>query len=114
MQYLETNIESLQDKISRSIRDINEGGCIHFAYYFSKRLAELKIFHKILFVDIDPIDLTYNGFVPVNHVLVWIPEIGYVDGVVTHSSLESVIGFNHYRHLKPGLTKLDNFRKNCK
>ena len=73
---LEEKIHNLQDKISEEICLINCGGCIHFAYYFSRRLKELNIEHKIAFMDDYNIRLEYKNFEPVRHVMVYIPNIG--------------------------------------
>lgn len=73
-------IETMQVNISKSINYLNNGGCIHFAYYFSKALKSAGIPYKILLTNEEPIDIRYDYFDPVSHVMVQIPGIGYIDG----------------------------------
>lgn len=74
------HILSLQKKIKKQIEYINNGGCPHFAYYFSKKLIELKIPHKIVFLNDSEISLSKDKFSPCAHVCIYIPTIGYIDG----------------------------------
>lgn len=78
---LKDKILKMQDEIQENIENLNSGGCIHFAKYFSDHLTSLGISHKIFFgnywrrevISLDP-------FTPVSHVMVYINNIGYVDG----------------------------------
>lgn len=79
-------ISKLQKFNKRNICDLNQGGCIQFAYYFSKELKKLKVNHEVVLLDYSTIKKYYfEAFISVNHVLVYIPTIGYVDGINTYS-----------------------------
>lgn len=108
MKLLVDKISTLQSKISKSIYGINFGGCIHFAYYFSKRLKELNIDHKIVFTDYVPINLSYDQFTSVSHVAVYIKNIGYIDGEDIHE--DTSFKKQYIRHVKVSTKKLDAFR----
>lgn len=98
---LKKNIAQMQSNIRDEIYAINRGGCIHFAYYFSKRLHELKIPHKITFLYDDYMFSTkISEFESATHVLVYIPEIGYVDGETTYDKSELRGSHYHYRNRK--------------
>lgn len=106
---MEDKINKLQKEISKEIKFINQGGCIHFAYYFSKRLRELGIKHSIVFQHDTYFTLTYKNYIPSQHVVVYIEGIGYIDGESTMQSFEdgmSVVRFSE----RISLTKLDYFR----
>ena len=106
---MEDKINKLQKEISKEIKCINQGGCIHFAYYFSKRLRELGIKHSIVFQHDTYFTLTYKNYIPSRHVVVYIEGIGYIDGESTMQSFEdgmSVVRFSE----RISLTKLDYFR----
>ena len=108
---LEEKIHNLQDKISEEICLINCGGCIHFAYYFSRRLKELNIEHKIAFMDDYNIRLEYKNFEPVRHVMVYIPNIGLIDGTSIKKKNSFVRGTYYFKITDCSLKKLDNFRR---
>ena len=103
---LRERIIKMQNDIRFKIDCMNQGGCVHFAYYFSKRLRELGIDHKIAFGCYDKIDLTYNYYIPSAHLMVYIPEIGFIDGINTSNS----INYPRRRVVSMSLTKLDYFR----
>ena len=110
---MEDKINKLQKEISKEIKFINQGGCIHFAYYFSKRLRELGIKHSIVFQHDTYFTLTYKNYIPSQHVVVYIEGIGYIDGESTMQSFEdgmSVVRFSE----RISLTKLDYFRNKFK
>lgn len=107
---IEKQIMELQREIKNSIEDINLGGCIHFAYFFSKRLKELKINHYVVLINYNDSELSFNykKLHSVNHVMIFIPKIGYIDGEDTITSIPKE--FNHRRG-NPSIKKLDTFRK---
>jgi len=111
---LENKIAKLQKKLKRKIKYINRGGCIQFAYYFSKTLRELKVEHKVVFIDDEPISLTYNGFIPPTHVLIHIPNIGYIDGHDLYPRFGDIrneyFEEEYQRHVNISLKKLNKFR----
>ncbi len=108
MKKLRKQISSLQKQINIQIDCVNQGGCIHFAYYLSKRLNALGVRHKIVFGNHVPIDISYEHFQPVAHVMVYITGIGYVDGlnIVTDARKH----YNYLRHYQISEKKLDTFR----
>lgn len=112
---LEENIIKLQQKLKKNVKRLNNGGCIHFAYFFSKKLKELNVNHKIVFINEIPISISYNDFYPTVHVLIHIPEIGYIDGHDFFTRLEDVfIEYSeeeYYKHVKLSNKKLNTFRK---
>ena len=76
-EFLE-RIGEMQSDISERIASINYGGCIHFAHYFSKKLEELGVPHEICYAS------TWNDMSKAescSHVMIEIPEIGFVDGL---------------------------------
>lgn len=109
-------IFEMQAQIRRSIRCLNNGGCIHFAYYFSAALKTANVPHTIVLTNEDPIDLRYQHFQSVSHVMVHIPEIGYLDGYDYYPTERSYFGTwdieRYRRHVKLSNKKLNNFRNN--
>jgi hypothetical protein len=108
MKELEKQIKKLQKQITKQISDINHGGCIHFAYYFSKKLRELKIDHKVVLLDYDHIDVRYDHFGPVAHLMIYIEGVGYIDGEETFVSLRR--RYSYFKHTNLSIKKLDKFR----
>lgn len=105
-------ISNMQIDIKKSIKNINYGGCIQFAYYFSKALKKLGIQYRIVFLDYFTIpELTYDNFTPVHHVMVYIPEIGYIDGEETSIKAKE-FSSQFYRSALMSSKKLDYFRTN--
>lgn len=106
----------MQKDIKKSIALLNNGGCIHFAYYFSMALKKANIEHKIWLSNEDPIDIRYDYFNPVAHVMVFIPEIGYIDGYNLYSTKKSYSslwsGEKYSNHFKLSSVKLDKLRNN--
>lgn len=106
---MKDKINKLQKKISEKIECINYGGCIHFAYYFSKRLRELGIEHSVAFRHTIQFDLTYARYIPSEHVAIYIEGIGYIDGESTVQDFKE----DHYIvkvSKSISLKKLDYFR----
>ena len=64
---------------------LNNGGCVHFANFFSKKLTELGIEHSIIYFNYERVGRTYFTFSPVAHVAVKIKNVGVVDGFRTRS-----------------------------
>jgi len=112
----EETIKEMQSKIRTSIRHLNAGGCIHFAYFFSKALKSQGIGHSIFLCNQEPIDISYDYFESVSHVLVHIPKIGYIDGYDLYSTKKSYLNRYddevYHRHYKFSDRKLDKFRNN--
>ena len=109
MEPLSEQVSGLQKEIRKSIDALNSGGCINFAYYFSKKLRELNIDHKVVFTDYDKINFTYKKFVAVSHVLIYIDNIGWIDGEETYTN--DSFKKTYARQLKKiSLVKLNNLR----
>ena len=70
-------IQNIQKQISNP--QINNGGCIHFAYYLSKQLTERKIKHRVVGLVHSHLDLSDVQEIGCKHVVIYIPRIGYVD-----------------------------------
>jgi len=109
-------IETMQVNIKKSIRCLNNGGCIHFAYYFSKALKSANIPYKILLSNGDPIDIRYDFFDPVSHVLVQILGVGYIDGYDFYPEkgdyCDQFEEERYGRHYTMSLIKLNKLRSN--
>ncbi len=105
---MKTKIKNLQKAITENIYYLNCGGCIHFAYFFSKKLRELNIYHKVCFTSDSEIDLSYRGFASVMHVTIYIPGIGYIDGKSTKDKLIEMYNVET-DHIS--LTKLNRLRR---
>lgn len=76
-------INRIQRELSWNLEELNSGGCIHFAYYFSNALSLLDIPHKIFLCnrkEYGKVYRTYQDFMSVSHVLVYIDGIGFIDG----------------------------------
>lgn len=74
-------IQNLHEVLKKEIVNLNYGGCIHFAYFCSKRLRVLNIPHSVYLFDYVPINNTYKHFKSVTHVGIYTPETGGFDGV---------------------------------
>lgn len=104
-------LRAMQEDIMHDIYAINSGGCVHFAYYFSKKLREHNISHKIFLTNVwNKINTTYETLESISHVSVYIPEIGYVDGEDTFSCLNAR---KYRKHTYMSLKKLDYYRYAC-
>lgn len=103
---LQRYIDDLQCRISEEIEDLNYGGCIHFAYYLSKKLKSLKIEHKIALLDHSKTYITKNMFNQrgINHVMIFIPEIGFVDGYKTYEGTPPYY-YKNYKQLSFAIRK---------
>lgn len=112
MGELAIKIGILQKIIRSKIEFLNDGGCIHFAYFFSKRLTELEIPHKI-FATSHWVKLSYNvkNFLPPTHIMIYIDGIGYIDGyeTVLREDFKS-IKLKYHIHGKLSIKKLNIFR----
>lgn len=109
-------IYNMQAEIEKKIHCLNNGGCIHFAYYFSKALKLANVPHKIVLANQEPIDVRYEYFESVSHVMVYIPEIGYIDGYELFPTKRSYFDLwddeRYKRHLHLSNKKLNNLRNN--
>lgn len=92
-------ISDIQNEINNPA--INCGGCVHFAYFLSKKLKRFGYKYDIVAINIDNcfIDLeeekeyllNYQG--GCSHLVVHIPKIGYIDAERTARSLKSFYNF---------------------
>ena len=88
-------IQNIQKQISNP--QINNGGCIHFAYYLSKALKRYGFEHKVIAIE-RSYDACYlkellkyqEGCM---HIVVYIKGIGYVDATNIYSKLSEYAKF---------------------
>jgi hypothetical protein len=102
---LEKQISKLQKDIKNNVNNINRGGCIHFAYFLSKKLTFLKIPHKIVLCCSSPISPRLEE--GVNHVFVSVGNIGFIDGVSTYKYIPD--RYYYTKNIK-SLQKIDRYR----
>lgn len=108
---MEELLNEMQITIKNSIEYLNYGGCAKFAYYLSEELTRLGIFHKISLCDRFP-ECLYKGFnneYEVEHVLVYIPKIGYIDGYETRNLKQLKQRYNYVNSKKYNLNKLKEY-----
>lgn len=104
---LRDSIGLIQVRLSNEVIFLNNGGCIHFAYYFSKRLRKLGIDHKIVLCNsynINPFSYLQQAG-GINHVMVYIRGVGYIDGHNTYSTLERLHHNIHYKNINLGIIR---------
>lgn len=94
---LRSIIKSMQRELRQAIPNLNFGGCIHFAYYFTKALKKAGIDYKVYGFHHSPIGKTYETFGSIAHVTVWIENIGFVDG---HETDGHYIDYDYKNHIK--------------
>ncbi len=106
---LKQRISFIQKEISDTINNVNFGGCIYFAKFFSEELTKLNIQHKIVFSDRSESCLrrAIREESSVNHVLVYIPRIGYIDGEEIFKIRKDIYDYK-VRSIKPEQINLDN------
>lgn len=96
---LKSKIESMQEELCDRIYSLNSGGCIHFAHYFSKALKNLGVPYKIYALDRNELYFSsYGNFHSVNHVVVYVEGIGYIDGHETVKDPRE--SYRYRRHIK--------------
>lgn len=102
LEILKKKIKALQKEINKKIPDLNSGGCIWFGFYFSKALADIGIPYKVYGFNYEKIGRTYGSFESVNHIMVYIDGIGFIDGYKTVDKYEARVK----RHIKLNVLKL--------
>lgn len=109
--YLKIKIRNLQEELIDSLEFINYGGCVHFAYYFSNALKELKIDHKVVFLaNRSNIDESIKNYDTFSHIMIHIPKIGYVDGHDTFKTKRDLNSYESMRKKSSKKTDLNLFR----
>lgn len=103
-------ISKLHEILKVEIPTLNNGGCIHFAYYMSKRLKELNVPHSVYLFDYIPVYNTYKHFQSVTHVGVYIPGIEGFDG---HKFKPFKKLYDYKRKVTLNLDRLRNDYKWC-
>lgn len=93
---LHIQILNLQKELNSRITNINKGGCIHFAYFLSKRLNELNISNKVYFLNVKQHHIVYPEQ-SADHVMVKVDKIGLIDGT---SILKSFSNYKRRRQFK--------------
>jgi hypothetical protein len=105
---MEELIDKMQREIIKKIENLNSGGCPVFAYYFSSILTDLNIPHKVTLCDVFP-EHVLSGFkrnYTVEHLLIYFPGIGYVDGYNTYNKSELKRKYHCFRSNKYLLSNL--------
>jgi len=77
---LSYRIKLMQVDLNRRIPNLNSGGCVQFAYFFSKKLKSLNVPHRVYYLDYYQDELIGDTC---EHVVVYIRNIGYIDGYKT-------------------------------
>lgn len=110
IEKLEDQIFNMQQKLRCKVYELNNGGCIHFAYYFSEALKKLNIPYKVYLTHAwGKIGNTYATFRAVSHVMVYVEGIGYIGG---HDTIEKEDVKINYRYCVRTKLNLDNLRNN--
>ena len=102
---LSKRIENIQRNLYLNVPNLNSGGCIQFAYFFSKKLESLGVPHRVYYMD-DYTELTLAERETCAHVVVYIHNIGYIDGYETFKNFKD----SHFRY-KAVRTDIDKTRK---
>jgi len=107
-------IEKMQEDIKKSIKHLNNGGCIHFAYYFCEALKKHNIPYQVFLSSWEPIDITYKYFESTSHVMVYLSDIGYIDGYDLYPTKQSYnVWYDDERYTRQvylSIRKLNAFR----
>lgn len=82
---LRVKIYKLQNDVGNKVNNLNQGGCIHFAYYFKKALAEHNIPSKVVLCDdnVSNFDSRIKKLDSFSHIMIYVKGIGYIDGYKT-------------------------------
>ena len=91
MESSDNLILSVITRIQKNIpvsAQINNGGCIQFAYYLSCQLKQHGIKHAWVFIDREEYDYQNLFIDGCHHVMIYIPSVGYVDGEITIQELD--------------------------
>lgn len=94
-EHLERIIINIQKRIPPSA-NINSGGCIQFAYYFSLALQKAGINHAWTFYESSGFKYEQLPRYGCNHVTIYIPRIGFVDGEIITPVVETHINKKEY------------------
>lgn len=79
---LRVTIYDLQNDIASEIRNLNSGGCIHFALYMKKALDANNIPNKVVLCDKYSSAFTskVKNLDSFSHIMIYIKGIGHIDG----------------------------------
>lgn len=103
---LRENILNMQREILDRIDRLNNGGCIHFGYFCSKQLCYLGISHKVYFFRQEKL----TNMRPCSHVMIYIKDIGYIDGYKILKSPPRGFWHNHRKGFRPDVEELRKLR----
>lgn len=101
MKDLDNIIKNIQKDLREKVISLNSGGCVHFAYFLSRKLNSLGIKNYIIF------EGTRDKNDSCSHALVKIEgHPGYIDGYKTSNYCNSY----HYKH--KNYSDINRLRKN--
>jgi len=87
----------MQEMLQKKIPDLNSGGCIWFAVYFTKILKEKGIPYKVYSCNYyNGTGKTYSSFDGSTHIVLYTNDLGYFDG---HRIIKS-LNYRYISHLK--------------
>lgn len=99
LKTLKNSITQMQKELEKKIPYLNHGGCIWFAYYFEKALKKLNVSYKIYAYHHEPLGTTYRSFDGAGHILVYIDNIGLIDGHEIWSNIPIIYKYTkQYRY----------------
>lgn len=110
MKKLKRSFKKLNKDIKKHTNSINRGGCVHFAYFLSKKLRSLKIEHSIVFGSWEPIP-GVKHLNTVTHIMVHIEGIGYIDGTDIFKKVSSK--YKYVKIVKAATLPLKKFERYC-
>lgn len=102
-------LHKMQKEIYSTIPCLNYGGCIHFAWFLSKRLKKLNIKHFLYYHlhESYPHNISNILQYGIHHVTVYIPSIGFIDGYKTVSFKDRK---NYYKYNRRAKISIDTVR----
>lgn len=87
----------MQRKLQEEIPDLNMGGCIWFAVYFSDILKQKQISYKVYSCNYyHGTGRTYREFEGSQHIVLYVDNLGYFDGHKFFKCLD----YRYVKHLK--------------
>ena len=101
-------IKSIQSSLHYNY--INHGGCIHFAYFMSQQLTKYKVKHKLVAILACGEKVSNIEFIGCRHLVIYIPEIGYIDSNLCSSNINRFPYYDPYISKVPKTYDLNKIR----
>lgn len=111
MKSLKKRIKNLQKDITDDIRYVNNGGSVHFSYFFAKKLEELGINYEVILLSPYKYLSDDFDFSPAYHVAIYVKNIGVIDAEDTESLKKTKRSYRFCKSYKISLKELDRYRK---